>query len=538
MNAVIYARFSSERQREESIEGQLRECQEYAKRNDINIINTYIDRALSASKDTDKRLDFLRMIQDSSKKLFDAVLVWKLDRFSRDRYDHAHYKRILKKNGVKVISATENISDGPEGIILESLLEGMAEYYSAELSEKIHRGQKENALKGKNNGGSIPLGYRLGTDQRLEIDPLTAPVVQEIFRRYAAGESTKDIRDDLNSRGIKTARNNRFTYSSFETILKNRKYIGEYRYQDVVLENSIPRIISDDIFNLVQAKLKRNKATPAAGKAEERYLLTTKLFCGKCGNSMIGESGVGRHKRVYRYYKCLASKRKKSCSKKPVKKEWIKDFVVRHTLNMVMNEKLINDLTDQIMKLQKTDNYTLRLLQQQLAEIDKKLNNLMAAIEQGIITATTKQRMIALEEEKATVEQNILHEQITHPILTREQILDFLHQFKHSDICNDNDRQRLIEYFVNAVYVYDDHLLLTFNYRNGSKKVKFNDIIGSDMDGCSPPKRQVNTCLFSFYVRVRPLTLRYFNHSAAAGTGPSAPVRSAVRVRYRSPRGR
>lgn len=500
MNAVIYARFSSERQREESIEGQLRECQEYAKRNDINIINTYIDRALSASKDTDKRLDFLRMIQDSSKKLFDAVLVWKLDRFSRDRYDHAHYKRILKKNGVKVISATENISDGPEGIILESLLEGMAEYYSAELSEKIHRGQKENALKGKNNGGSIPLGYRLGADQRLEIDPLTAPVVQEIFRRYAAGESTKDIRDDLNSRGIKTARNNRFTYSSFETILKNRKYIGEYRYQDVVLENSIPRIISDDIFNLVQAKLKRNKATPAAGKAEERYLLTTKLFCGKCGNSMIGESGVGRHKRVYRYYKCLASKRKKSCSKKSVKKEWIEDFVVRHTLNMVMNEKLINDLTDQIMKLQKTDNYTLRLLQQQLAEIDKKLNNLMAAIEQGIITATTKQRMIALEEEKATVEQNILHEQITHPILTREQILDFLHQFKHSDICNDNDRQRLIEYFVNAVYVYDDHLLLTFNYRNGSKKVKFNDIIGSDMDGCSPPRGRLLPASFLFCI--------------------------------------
>ena len=153
MKAVIYARYSSDSQREESIEGQIRECTEYAKRNDITILTSYIDRALSAR--TADRPEFQRMIKDSAKELFDVVLVWKLDRFSRDRYDSAHYKRILKKNGVKVVSAKENISDGPEGIILESMLEGYAEYYSAELSEKIHRGQRENALKGKNNGGEI-----------------------------------------------------------------------------------------------------------------------------------------------------------------------------------------------------------------------------------------------------------------------------------------------------------------------------------------------------------------------------------------------
>ena len=146
MKAVIYARFSSDRQREESIEGQIRECTEYAQRQGITIINTYVDRAKSASKDTEKRENFLRMVRDSNKHLFDIILVWKLDRFARSRYDSAHYKNLLKKNGVKVVSATENITDGPEGIILESMLEGMAEYYSAELSEKIHRGQKENAL--------------------------------------------------------------------------------------------------------------------------------------------------------------------------------------------------------------------------------------------------------------------------------------------------------------------------------------------------------------------------------------------------------
>lgn len=129
MNAVIYARFSSDRQREESIEGQLRECREYAEANGITIVGEYIDRALSASKETEKRLDFLRMIKDSSKHLFDLVLVWKLDRFARNRYDSAHYKAILKKNGVKVVSVTERIADGADGVILEAVLEGMAEYY-------------------------------------------------------------------------------------------------------------------------------------------------------------------------------------------------------------------------------------------------------------------------------------------------------------------------------------------------------------------------------------------------------------------------
>lgn len=185
MNAVIYARYSSDSQREESIEGQIRECKEYAEHNGMTVLTSYVDRALSAK--TADRPEFQRMIADSAKGLFDVVLIWKLDRFSRDRYDSAHYKRILRKNGVKVVSARENISEGPEGIILEAMLEGYAEYYSAELSEKIHRGQKENALKGKNNGGRIPLGYQLGEDKKLKIDPLTAPLVQEVFRRYADG---------------------------------------------------------------------------------------------------------------------------------------------------------------------------------------------------------------------------------------------------------------------------------------------------------------------------------------------------------------
>lgn len=247
MNAVIYARYSSHSQREESIEGQLRECREYADRNGMTVVGSYIDRALSAK--TADRPEFQRMIKDSAKGLFEIVLVWKLDRFSRDRYDSAHYKHILKKNGVKVVPAREHISEGPEGIILESMLEGYAEFYSAELSEKIHRGQKENALKGKNNGCGIPLGYALDKQtQKLIIDPETAPLVVEIFTRYADGETVRSIIEDFNARGLTTRKGNPISMSSFNALLKNRKYIGEYWYQDVVIPRGVPAIVSEEPF--------------------------------------------------------------------------------------------------------------------------------------------------------------------------------------------------------------------------------------------------------------------------------------------------
>ena len=199
MTAVIYARYSSDNQREESIEGQIRECTAYAEKNDITIVKHYIDRAISAK--TDNRPQFQQMIKDSDKKLFDIVLVWKLDRFARNRYDSARYKTQLKKNGVKLMSATEIISEGPEGIILESVLEGYAEYYSADLAEKVNRGMMENALKCMNNGAGIPLGYYVDETQHLQIDEKKAPYVHEIFQRFADGEMIKTIIADLNARG-------------------------------------------------------------------------------------------------------------------------------------------------------------------------------------------------------------------------------------------------------------------------------------------------------------------------------------------------
>ena len=348
MKAVIYARYSSDNQREESIEGQLRECKEYADKNGITILCSYIDRALSAK--TDNRPEFQKMVQDSAKGLFDTVLVWKLDRFARNRYDSAHYKAVLRRNGVKVVSATENISDGPEGIILESMLEGMAEYYSAELAQKINRGLTENALKGKNNGGGIPLGYQLTDDQHLRIDPSTAPIVREIYQRYAEGETVRSIITSLNERHILTQKQKPFRPNSLHSVLCNRKYIGEYRYKDIIIPDGVPSIIPKDLFERVQMRVEKNKRTPARAKAEEEYLLTTKLFCGHCGRMMIGESGKSHTGAIYRYYKCSGAKRKLGCRKKAVKKDWIECIAVQYTIQRVFQDELIAQIADKLVE--------------------------------------------------------------------------------------------------------------------------------------------------------------------------------------------
>lgn len=170
MKGVIYARYSSDNQREESVEGQIRECKAFAEKSGIIVIDSYVDRALSGK--TDNRPEFQKMIKDSSKKLFDVVIVWKLDRFSRDRFDSAHYKSMLKKNNVRVVSATEIIADDASGILMETILEGMAEYYSVELSEKVIRGMTENALKCKYNGGGVPIGYVVDSEQFFRLTQL------------------------------------------------------------------------------------------------------------------------------------------------------------------------------------------------------------------------------------------------------------------------------------------------------------------------------------------------------------------------------
>ena len=483
LNAVIYARYSSDRQTEQSIEGQLRECYAFAKANDIAVIDTYIDRAISGK--TDNRPAFQKMIEDSAKRQFQAVIVYRLDRFTRNRYDSAIYKARLKKNGVKVLSAMENLNGSPESIIMESLLEGMAEYYSVELSQKITRGMRENALKGKALGGQRVLGYKVNSDCYFEIDETTAPVVVDIFKLYSSGKTVKEICDILNARGVKTARGGAFNKNSLHTILTNKKYIGIYKTKYGEIVGGIPAIIDKELFEMVALRMEQNKKAPARAKAEINYLLSTKLFCGKCRSAMVGESGTSKTGKKYYYYACVKKKREKACDKSNVKKDWIEDLVIQRTVTDILKDDVIDKIADRLVELQKAEaaeSGTMLYLENSLAEIQVSIKNIMTAIEKGIITESTKTRLTELEDEKRNVEIEIAKESIARRIISREQIIYWISSFKDGDITSEKYRQQLIDTFVHAVFVYDDKIVITYNYSGENNTATI-----SDLDLSSPP---------------------------------------------------
>ena len=455
MKAVIYARYSSDNQREASIEGQIRECTAFAEKNGITVLRHYIDRAISAK--TDNRPEFQNMIKDSNKKLFDMIIVWKLDRFARNRYDSARYKAQLKKNGVKVVSATEVISDGAEGVILESMLEGFAEYYSVDLSEKVVRGMTDNALKCMFNGGTLPMGYVIDAEQHFQIDPVTAPYILDAFKQYDEGATMTQIRDWLNEQGMKNTRGNPLTYNSVQHL----------------------------------------------------------LFCGYRGAYLCGESGTSRTGVVHHYYKCVSVKKKRrECHKKPVKKGWIEDLVVSETMKMIMDDDAIEAIVSMLMELQEQDNTNIPLYERQLQETNTKIRNLINAIQQGVLTKSTKESLEELEAAKEELETRLANEQLSKPPKISAEFMTFwLHRFRKLDVTKQSHRKMLIDTFINAIYLYDDKMMITFNYKDGTKKITFSEIqeaskrdaSGSDLE-CSPaPKRRHSAeCLLFFYIAKTP----------------------------------
>ena len=482
--AVIYARYSSSGQREESIEGQLRECHAYAQKNGFTIIGEYVDKALTGR--TDKRPDFQRMLRDSDRGVFKAVILWKTDRFARNRYDSAMYKYRLKKNGVRLYYAKESIPEGPEGIILESVMEGYAEYYSENLSQNVKRGNYDSALELKTLGMRV-LGLRKGADGRFEIDPRTAPIVKRIFEEYARGERAKDIIDRLNADGYKTAQKGKFNKNSIRRILQNEKYIGVYAYKDIRVENAIPAIVSRDLFDKCQKLVEQHHRAPAASR-NTNFLLTAKLFCGKCGEPMTGDGGTGKSGKVYNYYTCNGHRRKK-CDKKRVAKEWIENLVVGELKHILSVDGFIDRVADLVMEYQtKTkDDSALRALEARQKEVERSITNLMTAIEQGIITPTTKSRLVELEADHERINKAIAKEVIKKPELERDQIVWFLERFRDGDTNDEAFRAFLVDTFLNSVYLYDDEkMVLILNYSGKNNKVTLKAVENSVIKQSAP----------------------------------------------------
>lgn len=500
MNAVIYARYSSHSQTEQSIEGQLRDCHEYARRYDINVVGEYIDRATSGM--TDERPDFQRMIADAAKKQFERVIVWKLDRFARNRYDSALYKHRLKQYGIRVISAMENVGEGDESILLEALLEASAEYYSLDLKKKIKRGQRENIAKGKYCGGPIPYGYKL-IDGKLRVDGKTAPTVRFLFEQYASGVPMKEIIDELTRRGVRGSRGGALTYNTFSRVLTNTTYIGQYKYKGDVVPDLAEPMIDADLFERTQAVVKANAHAPAANKAEVDYLLQGKAFCGKCGSHMVGESGRGKNGDTYYYYACANRKKRHTCKKKNEKKDFIEWYVVEQTVQYVLTPQHIENVAKAIVAQYDNEFSGSKMdeCEKQIRQLDRELNKLVDALIDAPKAAHKRiyEKMESLEAQKAAAESDLIKLRIASDIrLTENEVRAWLKKFCTGDLFDPEFRRNIIDAFINCIYLYDDRVIIFYNIKGG-KQVSYIDLENtlnedspgadfSDMIANAPPK--------------------------------------------------
>lgn len=478
MNIVIYARYSSHSQTEQSIEGQLQTCYEFAKNNGHIVIGEYIDRAQSGM--TDSRAEFQRMIADSDKHTFDAVLVYQLDRFARNRYDSAINKAKLKKNGVRVISARENISDDASGILVEGVLESMAEYYSAELSQKIRRGMDINAEKCLSNGSNPGLGYYVDEERRFHIDPEGAAVVREIFEMYASGKTVAEITKYLNAKQVKTSLGKEFNKNSLHRLLRNKRYIGYYIYKATETPDGMPRIIEDELFERVQHILDRNKKAPARSRGKEEYLLTTKLFCGYCREMMTGYGGTGKSGKTYHYYACNNYKRRK-CKKKVISKEKIEDRVVLECCKL-LTDRNIEKIAASVASACEADydSSAIKRIKAAIQEADTAVENLWKALERGQTVDMITGRIEKRKREKDELQGQLAIEMGKQITFTAPQIKAFLYSLKRGNINDENNRRGLINIFLRAIYLFDDRFTLILN--GGDRQITIDDILLDDIE--------------------------------------------------------
>ncbi len=502
MKAVAYCRYSSENQRDGySIEAQVSAIRAFCEKEKIELIKFYIDEAASATKDN--RDAFQDMISDSKKSEWDYVIVHKLDRFARNRYDSALYKKVLLDNNVKVLSVLEHLDDSPESVIMEGLLEAMAEYYSKNLAREVKKGLDERAKKFVSVNGSVPYGYRLVNDQ-YEIAPDEALIIKELYERIAKGETPNVVVLDIASRGVKTKRGNSFNKVKPLKLLSNPIYKGAFKHvDDELVEGVIPAIVSKDLWNEVnQLHLKNIDSfgkpfkEAQARKKEGFYLLTGYLYCGICGKHFVGHKSTlininntssSKPKYINYHYRCATkanAKTIKGCTAKLIKKELLEDFTQRlieacifsdDTLDMIVTT--LEDLVNQ----KRVPVSDLKAIKKKISELKKKESRLLDIFLSGSIDKDTynqkaqeiRTAILSLEAElnKATSIEYFPKDKI------KSTLLEVLNEHKNDDTY----RLHLFKTFLEKIVVYEDRLEYTFKLPilKGSKTAVFdkNEIV-------------------------------------------------------------
>ncbi|WP_210023137.1 MULTISPECIES: recombinase family protein [unclassified Paenibacillus] len=514
--AVAYTRFSSDNQRDESIDAQVRAIEIYCKQKGFELIKVYADRAKSAT--SDKRPEFLQMIEDSEKGHFDVLIVHKLDRFSRDKYDSAKYKRKLKKNGVQLLSVTENLDGSPESVILESLLEGMAEYYSKNLAREVMKGLKETAYQCKHTGGLPPIGY--------SVDPLTKQyvinedergIVEMVFSMFLAGYGYNQIIRGLAEKGYKSRYGRPISKGSLYTILSCEKYTGTYIFnltdgkdaegkrnsnrkksdEDVIrVEGGMPAIISKADFEKAQEKMNANKKSPGSYKAKEMYLLSGLIVCGEClknvgtAFSMMGNTKFsGRNKLKYVTYRCGNRDRTKECKNPELRREYIETYVLSQLQEKIFNDEAIPLLAKQLNDYQKSKETGIKEVKERqeksLEGIERQIANIVNAIASGVSNATLVDKLGELEKQKLGLEQKLLEARAQNEkaAITEESLRQLLSQFG-THIANRDlpEIKKFIGSYVEKVIVYEKHVEVIF-------KVPVVDLAYGDEGSRTPVRR-------------------------------------------------
>ena len=465
--AVIYARYSAgPNQTDVSIEGQEKICGDYIRRNGYAYAGIYADRHISGR--TDRRPQFQRMIDEAD--AFDVVVVYSLDRFSRDKYDSAIYKKVLRDHDVTVESASESIPDGPEGILFEGMLEAMAEYYSAELSKKIRRGLDVKAGKGLSVGGPTPFGYIL-KDGKYEKDPQAAPHVREVFIQYLAGSTFADCARYLNGLGFTTSKGKPFGSGTIKKMLSNKKYAGFYVYAGSEIEGGMPRIVPESLWYKVKKKMEKNKPHKPRGE----YALTGKLICGSCGSWMRGTSGTGKHGDVHYYYKCPKKDRR------PVPRDRLEKAVAECVRGTLSDPVRLDTLVDKLLAYQEEERRTdakYGALEKNLKETERKIGNLVDMITEHGGSQDLADRLDQLQTDRAIMRAD-LEKLNTGPILSRDVIRQGLQLALLEDHVTD---AAVIRIFVHQVVLHDDRLLIEYNFKGAGDALEKSELLEFDQN--------------------------------------------------------
>jgi len=418
--AALYLRVSTTRQAEHdvSIPDQRRQGEAWCASHGYQLTETYVEAGASATND--KRPEFQRMIEAGTTKPapFDVVVVHSFSRFFRDHFELEFYVRKLAKNGVKLVSITQEMGDDPMHVMMRQIMALFDEYQSKENAKHVLRAMKENARQGFWNGALPPVGYRIvaaeqrgsKTKKKLEIDPLHADTVRMIYRLFLEGDGTtgpmgvKAIASYLNERRFFTRDGGRWGLAQIHTILTRTTYIGEHRFntrshkdrvkkdESEVAIMAVPPLIDRETFDAVQARLKaRQPLVTPARVTSGPTLLTGICFCAKCGGAMTLRTGKGSTGALYRYYTCSTKARqgKTGCRGRTIPMDKLDDLVASHMEERLLQPKrlktILANLLDRREDRAERRRQHLAELHKRITETDQRLGRLYDAIEGGMV---------------------------------------------------------------------------------------------------------------------------------------------------------